>query len=292
MQVELVNTEQENNVNEMIFDDTSALLGFKLPSIFGIHRVFIQRHPEVVRQQVEQFDSDFLACARSISTDGEAPDLLADCHRDALRQIEEELAGLPYVGGHAGADVQDVSVPEEVELYAEALHFAITAHNSIGQTREDNHTPYWIHVVRVVERLRRAISAPSLQLLIAALLHDVVEDCGVSVGELSDRFGEVTADIVAAVSRGATQSFDEYLDQIAQGPPDGRILKLADRWDNVTELSARRYATYGEMPPMEYLLQSGELLSTCRDAHPILAQLLEIEVDRARVIFADSSDGL
>lgn len=78
-----------------------------------------------------------------------------------------------------------------------ALIFATQAHN--GQTRKDTaKTPYISHPVGVAMILSEYTNDE--EVIIAGLLHDVIEDCEVSYEDLQTLFGTRVADIVHEVS--------------------------------------------------------------------------------------------
>lgn len=90
------------------------------------------------------------------------------------------------------------AAPRLSDKLAEAFHFALEAHN--GKTRKGTSIPYLSHLM--------AVSAIVMEYggterdAIGALLHDTVEDCGVTYDQISQRFGEDVAQIV----RGCTDS--------------------------------------------------------------------------------------
>lgn len=79
-----------------------------------------------------------------------------------------------------------------MELELKAKEFATRAHT--GQLRKYTGTPYIEHPEAVVELVRSVEHTE--EMLAAAWLHDVVEDCGVTFGELCDYFGWGTYDLV------------------------------------------------------------------------------------------------
>ncbi|MGA2135839.1 MAG: HD domain-containing protein [Bryobacteraceae bacterium] len=65
-----------------------------------------------------------------------------------------------------------------------------------GRTAE----PYVNHLLEVAELLARTADQLDTNLIVAALLHDTIEDTGVTRAELAERFGEDVASLVAEVS--------------------------------------------------------------------------------------------
>jgi (p)ppGpp synthase/HD superfamily hydrolase len=74
------------------------------------------------------------------------------------------------------------------ENIQKAIQFATEAHS--GQARKNSGLPYIFHPLAVAELLIDH-SNPSDEMIIAAILHDVVEDCGVTYDEIEHRFGPV-----------------------------------------------------------------------------------------------------
>lgn len=116
-------------------------------------------------------------------------------------EIEQFLNKLPDAYSHTDR--------EQVE---KAYHFAEKAHQ--GQTRA-NGQPYFSHSVGVANILLEmdAIS----EMVAAALLHDVIVDCGVTVKQLRDEFGNTIAQFVEDVSRITSLPYisraDQHLDE-------------------------------------------------------------------------------
>ena len=137
-------------------------------------------------------------------------------------------------------------LPEaEVDDIARAYAFAEDAHD--GQMRRTGHD-YITHPLAVANVLTRMHM--DHQSIMAAILHDVLEDTGVSKATLADTFGNEVAEIVDGVSKLATifksraeaqaENFQKMAMATAQ---DIRVIlvKIADRLHNMR--------TIGVMPP-------------------------------------------
>lgn len=74
-----------------------------------------------------------------------------------------------------------------------ALDFATKAHE--GQVRKYSGTPYINHPIEVSEILK-SVGIDNQLILAAALLHDVVEDCGIPIEVISRDFGVIVASYV------------------------------------------------------------------------------------------------
>ena len=79
-----------------------------------------------------------------------------------------------------------------MDLYNDALVFAIEKHS--GQTRKLADTPYIVHPLEVSVIVSTMTNEP--ETLAAAVLHDTIEDAGVTYEEICERFGKRTALLV------------------------------------------------------------------------------------------------
>ncbi len=96
--------------------------------------------------------------------------------------------------------------------------------------------PYTYHLFGVAHRaaelieeyLPNASLADREVIVCSALLHDVSEDCGVSISELSAEFSPKIASCVSALTHAPTVSYHDYILAIRSGPVHPRIVKMAD----------------------------------------------------------------
>lgn len=136
----------------------------------------------------------------------------------------------------------DASQVQEVE---DSYVFARDAHN--GQLRSSG-DPYITHPVAVAKIL--ATLHLDHQTVMAALLHDVIEDCEVSREDLSDKFGERVAGLVEGVSKLTQIKFrsreeaqaENFRKMMMAMVEDLRVvlIKLADRLHNMRTLGSLR----------------------------------------------------
>ncbi|MGB6106175.1 MAG: bifunctional (p)ppGpp synthetase/guanosine-3',5'-bis(diphosphate) 3'-pyrophosphohydrolase [Pusillimonas sp.] len=133
--------------------------------------------------------------------------------------------------------------PKDVERIKEAYRFADQAH--LGQFRASGE-PYISHPITVTEICAGwKLDADSLM---AALLHDVIEDQGVSKQELAEKFGAEVSEIVDGLSKldrldfatKAEQQAESFRKMLLAMARDVRVIliKLADRLHNMRTLGA------------------------------------------------------
>lgn len=119
------------------------------------------------------------------------------------------------------------------KLYALAKDFASIVHH--GQKYGTN--PYEYHLVMVDETLRTfGFGDVEPHLLVAAWLHDVIEDTPISYEMIKHGFGGEVADIVYAVTNEAGKNRKERNTKTypkIRASHDGLVVKLADRIANI-----------------------------------------------------------
>jgi RelA/SpoT family (p)ppGpp synthetase len=133
--------------------------------------------------------------------------------------------------------------PSDVSRIEEAYQFSSSAHQ--GQFRKSGH-PYISHPIAVAEIV--ADWQLDAQAVMAALLHDVMEDTEVSKQQITERFGKPVAELVDGLSKLDRIEFQSQEDAQAENfrkmllamARDVRVIliKLADRLHNMRTLEA------------------------------------------------------
>jgi len=147
--------------------------------------------------------------------------------------------------------------PAEIEQVRQAFRFADQAH--AGQLR-NNGDPYVTHPIAVA--LQCTEWKLDVQALCAALMHDVLEDCGCTKADLEQQFGHQVADLVDGLTKLDKLEFDSREQNQAESfrkmllamARDVRVIliKLADRTHNMR--------TLGDMPRRKWGRISAETL--------------------------------
>ncbi|MBN7797247.1 bifunctional GTP diphosphokinase/guanosine-3',5'-bis pyrophosphate 3'-pyrophosphohydrolase [Parahaliea mediterranea] len=134
---------------------------------------------------------------------------------------------------------------EQTRLVRRAYYFAEQAHH--GQLRRSGE-PYVTHPLAVAAIL--ADMHMDHQSLMAAMLHDVIEDTGIDKSAISNQFGATVAELVDGVSKLTQMEFDSLAEKQAENfqkmalamARDIRVIlvKLADRLHNMRTLGVLR----------------------------------------------------
>lgn len=170
---------------------------------------------------------------------------------------EQTAASVAAASFAALVDKLDYLSPEDIAQVRLAYRFADQAH--LGQMRK-NGDPYITHPIAVAQICTEwKLDA---QALAAALMHDAMEDCGVTKQELVERFGVPVAELVDGLTKLDKLEFDSREENQAESfrkmllamARDVRVIliKLADRTHNMR--------TMGDMPRSKWGRISSETL--------------------------------
>ncbi|PWH04129.1 bifunctional GTP diphosphokinase/guanosine-3',5'-bis pyrophosphate 3'-pyrophosphohydrolase [Shewanella xiamenensis] len=135
--------------------------------------------------------------------------------------------------------------PEQVELLKQAYQVARDAHEGQMRTSGEPYITHPVAVARILAEMRL-----DHETLMAALLHDTIEDTYVTKEDLAERFGESVAELVEGVSKLDKLKFRDKKEAQAENfrkmmmamTQDIRVIliKLADRTHNMRTLGALR----------------------------------------------------
>ncbi len=182
---------------------------------------------------------------------------------------------------------------ESVTQLTRALVFAAEAH--ANQRRKGAaQEPYMNHLVEVLDLVASATEGDDTELLIAALLHDVVEDTPVSREQLAETFGERVASIVTENSDDMSLPKDERRRQriaaMAKKSADARIVKMADVISNLRAMAISPPAGWGADRKLGYLDGCRKLIDAGRGANADLEALFDqTAADAERSIREDAA---
>ena len=154
----------------------------------------------------------------------------------------------------------------------EAYHFASAAH--AGQVRKyTDGTPYMTHPIAVTKILLTVCADHDM--LRAALLHDTVEDCDVTLADIVKRFGSRVAALVDDLTDKTSKEAHPHLnraqrrhldhERLAGIHVDAKTIKLCDviQNDSMIGIAPKRFADL-------YMEEKRQLLPVLAEGHPAL----------------------
>lgn len=131
----------------------------------------------------------------------------------------------------------------DYKLVGAALSYAVTHHR--GQFRKDGITEYIVHPLGVAEMVYNA--GGSEEMIIAALFHDILEDCECTEEEMREKWGDDVTDLVVALTNTSKQDRPELnraqrkaldAERLATQPIEVHLIKLCDILYNVNDLES------------------------------------------------------
>lgn len=138
---------------------------------------------------------------------------------------------------------------ESRSTIVKAFDFAYRAHD--GQYRKDKKTPYIVHPMDVASILMKM--GASEDVVVAGLLHDVLEDTETSVTEIEELFGKEVAELVEGVSepekyRGEARFQEKKMtwkdrklhtiEKMRNADYDIKLLSCADKLSNIRDMTS------------------------------------------------------
>jgi (p)ppGpp synthase/HD superfamily hydrolase len=142
------------------------------------------------------------------------------------------------------------------------------------------------HLTEVAHLVARATNGAEPELVIAAILHDTVEDTETSFAEIEEVFGARVAGWVAEVTDDKSlPKAERKLAQIAHArhaSKGAKIIKLADKTSNLRALRSSPPAGWPEARLREYVAWAGEVVAGCRGANA----WLEAQFDEASQVLS------
>lgn len=146
--------------------------------------------------------------------------------------------------------------------------------------------PYINHLLEVAAIVADATGGADADMVIAALLHDTIEDCEVPVPLLERKFGARVAGLVKEMTD--DKSLDKAVrkqKQIESAPhksPDAKILKLADKISNVRAVATSPCPDWSVARRLDYVAWAEAVVKALDAAHPDLEREFAVAAHNAR----------
>jgi guanosine-3',5'-bis(diphosphate) 3'-pyrophosphohydrolase len=168
----------------------------------------------------------------------------------------------------------------------QALHYAAEQHRH--QRRKDvDASPYINHPIALLHILAVEAGVDDPDVLVAAVLHDVIEDCSGPHQmyiedrrrEIREQFGDAVLALVEAVTDDKSLPKDErkqaQLAHAAHLPVGAKLIKLADKTANLRDLASTPPADWSPERLEQYFRWAGQVVDAVRGTHPQLEALFD-----------------
>lgn len=171
----------------------------------------------------------------------------------------------------------------ELARILKALEFAAWKHRD--QRRKDaGQSPYINHPISLANVLLQEGGVAEPDVLVAAILHDTLEDTDTDAGELERAFGPRVCAIVAEVSDDKALPKAErkrlQVEHAAAASREARLVKLADKICNLRDLHEHPPAKWTLARRQEYFDWAKAVVDRLRGVHPGLERVFDAAYSR------------
>ena len=170
----------------------------------------------------------------------------------------------------------------------QAASFAAKKHR-YQKRKGDDAEPYVNHPLEVANLLANVGKVDDYDILIAAVLHDTVEDTETTAEELTALFGERVCGMVLEVTDDKSLPKPERkLKQIEHAPhlsEGAKQIKLADKTSNITDVTNNPPAGWSKERKIEYIDWGTRVVAGLRGVNEDLESYFDETVRRARAKF-------
>jgi (p)ppGpp synthase/HD superfamily hydrolase len=150
--------------------------------------------------------------------------------------------------------------------------------------------PYFNHLLEVAELVAASSGRLDVELLMAAFLHDTVEDTGVTSQELETRFGKDVAALVEEVTDDKSLPKETRKQLQVQNAPKksarAQTLKLADKISNLRSILASPPAGWNRERKQQYFEWARQVVFGLANPNPFL----KAEFDKAYSMISELKD--
>ncbi len=197
-----------------------------------------------------------------------------------VRPIEEDgslhLRGIQVVE----ARTEEVGMSKAVVDLARALDFAARKHRD--QRRKGAASePYINHLAEVARLVAEATAGRDSVVVLAALLHDTVEDTKTTAEELAREFGPEVAALVLEVTDDKrlpkTERKRLQVENASHKSPRAKLIKIADKISNLRAILSSPPVDWDLERQRDYFEWAARVIAGCRGAN----QALEAQFDEA-----------
>jgi hypothetical protein len=168
-------------------------------------------------------------------------------------------------------------MPIEVQRLTKALAFAADAHRN-QRRKGAGQEPYINHLIEVLD-LVASVECDDMDVLVAALLHDVLEDTRTGYDDLAALFGARVARIVQENSDDMTLPKPERgrarLEAMSKKSREARLVKFADIISNLRAIAVSPPAGWSNDRRLGYLSSCRDLVNAGRGSNAAIERIFD-----------------
>jgi len=151
--------------------------------------------------------------------------------------------------------------------------------------------PYVNHLIKVAEALVEIGKETDRDLIIAAVLHDILEDTETTFGELKNKYGEKVATTVQELTDNMELAYDNrkqlQIDHAHELSEPARKIRIADKASNIHDIFSYEL-DWSKQKKMAYLDNAVQVVNKIRGVNPALENWFDERVEVAKKTMTDS----
>ncbi len=168
-------------------------------------------------------------------------------------------------------------------ILLKAINFAARKHRFQNRKGMDN-IPYINHCIQVADSLANIGNEKDTSTLIAAVLHDTLEDTQTELHEIEELFGKEVSDIDTEITDDMSMTPEErkeiQLSQIEKLSVKAKKIRIADKACNIKDIS-RPGLKWTKDRKLDYLKYSKDLIDKIRGTNEFLEQEFDRQFEKA-----------
>lgn len=162
-------------------------------------------------------------------------------------------------------------------MYTDCVDFAARKHRD-QRRMDDVKTPYINHPIGVARILSSEAGITDLEVLMAALLHDTVEDTECTFQEIEEHFGPAVRKIVEEVTDDKSlPKMDRkrlQIEHASLSSPKAKLVKLADKLYNLRDLQRCLPEGWTEHRRLDYFKWAKKVIDELKGTNEIMEREL------------------
>ncbi len=189
--------------------------------------------------------------------------------------------------------VADNCSMNNLQDFTRAVSFAAKKH--ISQKRKGNDAaPYINHPLEVVNLLANVGKVEDFDVLIAAVLHDTIEDTDTSKEEITELFGEKVCGMVLEVTDDKSLSKDDRKEKQVEHAPHmssgAKLIKLGDKISNIRDVMNTPPDGWSDERRLEYVHWGERVINGVRGTNENLEEHFDELIEKAKQKFNQKSE--
>jgi (p)ppGpp synthase/HD superfamily hydrolase len=171
---------------------------------------------------------------------------------------------------------------EEVHRILNATEFAAGRHQNQAR-RNKEHTPYIVHPLHVAHHLLMTGHIYDADILMAALLHDTIEDTETTLDELRSHFGYKVQHLVDELTDDKQLKKEErkriQIQKASDISLEAALIMLADKLSNLSDILESPPIGWDEERTTHYFLWAQEVIKNLPPVNPFLLDAVETVIE-------------